>query len=626
MKKGWNLSVKAGEGKASGANTQIQADGKVELQAGKNIVLTQNGANVDVAVADKIEVEEVKAGNSVLNKDGVKTDKVSVGDVAIDKDGINAGNKKITNLASGAVSETSKDAVNGSQLWKVKTTADKAAADADAALDKAKTNAKDIKANGEKIAANSDKITANEKAIAGNKEAIKNNAGNIKSNGERIAANEKAIAGNKTAIEKNAGAIADNAKDIKANGDKIEVNSKDIINLKKGWNLGVKAGAGKASGSNTQILADGKVELQAGKNIVLTQNGANVDVAVADKIEVEEVKADKVSVGGVAIDKDGINAGNKKITNVTPGEISEASKDAVNGSQLWDVKTTADKAAADAGNALDKIGELEKDHHRIRKETSTLILAKVDEAKKDLREQPVAFVDEEGNRVFKEGNKWLSEAGEDITAAVKPENLSHSLVSADGSVNTPSRLHNVAAGVMDTDAVNVGQLKAVDNRVSGVERAVSDVRDDMEHAGALGAALSALKPLAYDPMEKTQIMAGVGYYSSKTAFAIGLAHHDNEDTLVHGGLSMSNGSKVMVNAGVSWRIGRHKNRKDLPEVYYDGPISAVKDMTKEMETLRTENTDLKAAYEQVKNDNAALHAENQEMKQQIAMLMKHLGL
>ena len=101
-----------------------------------------------------------------------------------------------------------------------------------------------------------------------------------------------------------------------------------------------------------------------------------------------------------------------------------------------------------------------------------------------------------------------------------------------GLDNGGNRITNVAPGVKGTDAVNVDQLKDVANHV------MNEATGDIYRAGAKAAALAALKSLQYDPLEPTQIMAGIGNYKRETAVALGIAHFTREDTMFHAGVTL----------------------------------------------------------------------------------------
>ncbi|SUP44155.1 YadA-like family protein [Veillonella criceti] len=133
-------------------------------------------------------------------------------------------------------------------------------------------------------------------------------------------------------------------------------------------------------------------------------------------------------------------------------------------------------------------------------------------------------------------------------------------------------IKNVAAGEDMTDAANVGQLRELNNTVS---QSIHKLQKDSNRADAMGAALAALSPLQYDPLEPTQIMAGYGYYGGENAFALGLAHYKHESLLFRAGVAMNGGnSKLMANAGVTWKFGDSKKERALVEEYRQGPISS----------------------------------------------------
>ncbi|MDU1056714.1 MAG: ESPR-type extended signal peptide-containing protein [Negativicoccus succinicivorans] len=206
-------------------------------------------------------------------------------------------------------------------------------------------------------------------------------------------------------------------------------------------------------------------------------------------------------------------------------------------------------------------------------------------------------------------------------------------INKDGINANGNKVTNVADGKVSadsTDAVNGRQLYAVSQQIeksamgnvqkelSEMGDRVNELRDESREGDAMNAALAALKPLDFDPYNRSQVMAGVSTYKGKQAVAVGLAHYSNEDTLVHAGIAYGGSSDLMANAGISWRFGDKDDRdakaeRDarLPQ-YADGPISSVYVMQDEMAALRAENQSLKE--------------ENQEIKRQVEMLMKHAGL
>ena len=178
----------------------------------------------------------------------------------------------------------------------------------------------------------------------------------------------------------------------------------------------------------------------------------------------------------------------------------------------------------------------------------------------------------------------------------------------DGLNNGGNTITNVGPGVNGTDAVNVNQLKGA---TDGLANAINSVAGETQRVGAHAAAMSALKPIQYDPLEPTQVMAGIGNYRGETAAALGVAHYTAEDTMFHVGVSVGSHHN-MVNAGVTHKFGTSDAKKAVPERYKGGPISS-------MYVMQDEMTALKAKYEKVQRD-------NEEMRAQIALLMQQAGL
>ena len=224
-----------------------------------------------------------------------------------------------------------------------------------------------------------------------------------------------------------------------------------------------------------------------------------------------------------------------------------------------------------------------------------------------------------------------------------------------GNINMGgNRIVNVAPAKDGTDAVNLDQLKAARTKVTSNDGTVSVNRsentttgeitydlhvtpgqspdltritnkvdqlgEEIGRVGAQGAALSALKPIQYDPLEPTQIMAGYGNYRGNSAVALGVAHYKNESTLIHGGVSWAGGSShMMANAGVTWKVGNRDSEAAVADRYRKGPISSAYAMQQEMAAMKAQNAGLKGEVSDLK-------AENEQMKAQIAAMMAKLGL
>ena len=227
---------------------------------------------------------------------------------------------------------------------------------------------------------------------------------------------------------------------------------------------------------------------------------------------------------------------------------------------------------------------------------------------------------------------------------------------SDGNLDmNNNKITNVANGTDPHDAVNVSQLKSAKTIVEAADSSVTVTKDagagangediykikanpagtvdltnvnnrvdqlgeEIGRVGAQGAALSALKPIQYDPLEPTQIMAGYGNYRGNSAIAMGVAHYKNESTMMHAGLAWAGGSRhMMANAGVTWKVGNRDSEAAVADRYRKGPISSAYAMQQEMASVKAQNAGLKTEVSDLK-------AENEQMKAQIAAMMAKLGM
>ena len=213
--------------------------------------------------------------------------------------------------------------------------------------------------------------------------------------------------------------------------------------------------------------------------------------------------------------------------------------------------------------------------------------------------------DKDGNPVVDSSVK-MDGAGLNIAPSTGDPTKSVSLTK-DGLNNGGNRITNVARGVADTDAVTVGQVKEVTNKLGA---ALEKTSQRVSEVGAHSAALAAMNPLSYDPLRKSQIMAGIGSYDGNQALALGIAHYANENFMFNAGITMGSG-KSMANIGATYRFGTGDD-DNIPERYKGGPISSVYVMQDEISALKAEN--------------ARKDAENAEMKAQIKMLMERMGM
>ena len=171
----------------------------------------------------------------------------------------------------------------------------------------------------------------------------------------------------------------------------------------------------------------------------------------------------------------------------------------------------------------------------------------------------------------------------------------------------------VKAGVADSDVVTVKQLKDSISNVGANElkQAINSVATETQRVGAHAAAMAALKPIQYDPLEPTQVMAGVGNYRGETAAALGLAHYTNENTMLNVGVSL--GSHNMVNAGVTHKFGYSPEKKNIPDRYKGGPISSIYVMQDEMTRMQAKNDAQQVELEQQRTEIESLKSMVQQL-------------
>ena len=218
---------------------------------------------------------------------------------------------------------------------------------------------------------------------------------------------------------------------------------------------------------------------------------------------------------------------------------------------------------------------------------------------------------------------------------ITPANGNTVSLTKNGLDNGGNTITNVGPGVNGTDAVNVNQLK---DATGGLSNAINAVAGETQRVGAHAAAISALKPIQYDPLEPTQVMAGIGNYRGETAAALGIAHYTAEDTMFHVGMSVGSHHN-MVNAGVTRKFGTSDAKKAVPERYKGGPISSIYVLQDEVIALKAENARMQESLHElssVKEDNARMQQridelssvkeDNEQMKAQIALLMQQVGL
>ena len=563
-------------------NTQIVTGGSSTISdaAGNSTVVSKGGVTTTDA-----------AGNSTTTAPtGVIVTPAGGTPISITTDGINAGGKEVKGIANGTTNDA---AVNKGQM--------------DAAVQNALDGTKALGNN--TITLGSDNGPTDAKKL--------NTSGGIQFNinGESGAnalitttASGNTVSIASTAKLSNAVAAAENAankdlSNLSANG---ESRIKDLAKSAASWNVQTNGGATTAvSGGDTVNFVDGK-------NITITNTGREITVATKD-----DVSFNKVTVGGVTLDNNGIDAGNKEIKNVAAGTTANS---AVNKQQLDNAISGVSNINYTTSSTTDRAGST-----------------------------PVHSVALSTGFDFKgDGNIQISEDAANngvIHYAMNPNLSGITSITGAGSGaptmtfnsqngNTPAnvsinsnldmgghRITGVGPAEQPTDAVNKQQVDQALRGLTGM--ADNAARHYASKAGANAAALAALKPIQYDPLEPTQIMAGVGNYKSQTAVALGMAHYTNENTMFNIGVSLDSHDN-MVNAGVTHKFGYSPEKKAIPDRYKGGPISSIYVMQDEMQALLAKDQEKDAVISKQASEIDTLRQQNEEMQRKIDMILAKL--
>ena len=586
----------------NGATSKTIDNGKkVDFNAGSNLTVKQTndatGTHIEYALKEAVDLGtngSLKAGDTTVNKDGVTI----ANGPSITKTGVDAGDKKITNVADGAVNATSKDAVNGSQLKKY--------------TDAAKTTV----------------------------EAGDNNV--------KVETDNSAADGHTN----------------------YKVSLEPVVTIGDTHKVKIDGHTGDITGLTNVTLTDPTF---ATKGRAATEEQLDKVLTEAKKKAVEKVQAGTAAAGDTNIatvtPKAGDTFGAAGATyevSVSKNAVKDAAKEAVKVTSVSPAITvtpdtsvaheTTYKVGFDGAEAAKSIPLTYKANGN---GTQTVTLDKGLDFKNGTN--TTARIAPNG-QVFYDVNPNLQNISSisGSTTGNGPR-ISFNNAGANSTVNIDggnlnmnnNKITHVANGTDDNDAVNVSQLKAAKTVVkddgvttkvtksigangedvytvksltgggadlSNITNKVDQLGEEIGRVGAQGAALSALKPIQYDPLEPTQIMAGYGNYRGNSAVALGVAHYKNESTLIHGGVSWAGGSShMMANAGVTWKVGNRDSEAAVADRYRKGPISSTYAMQQEMAAMKAQNAGLKGEVSDLK-------AENEQMKAQIAAMMAKLGL
>ena len=517
-----------------------------------------DGAKTNTSTADSTVIDDGNGNNTALTKDGVTITTSGKDPVSLTKDGLNNGGNKISNIADGT---DDTDAVNVRQLEA-----------------KSKASKTELTANGGESAGSTTGNIVLTKTTAADGHIIYDNK-----------LNDKVTLG------------TDPSKSVTVDGTTGTIKAGDGANAVAidGKNGSVKAGDKIALDGKDGKATIGTVGIDGKDGIITT--GGNNPVAVNGKDGVVTGLTNKTW------DPNNIESGRAATENQVKSAVENAGWNATIGTEGSGINSTPTATAEKV--KTDETVTFKAGNNMMVSQAGKTISYAVNPELKDMKS--ATFKDAAGNTTVTDGNGITITPG-----SANPNNPNAGTISLtkDGLNNGNNQLKGIAPGTDDTDAVNVSQLKASNARIGD---AIGQVAGEVQRVGAHAAAMAALKPIQYDPLEPTQVMAGVGNYRGETAAALGLAHYTNEDTMFNVGVSLG-ANRNMVNAGVTHKFGSSPEKKNIPDRYKAGPISSVYVMQDEVSSLKKENSEQKTVIADQAARLNTLEAENERQRQELA--------
>ena len=670
---GWKVNtgtVAGSSGVSNGAaSTKVSSGEEVKLQAGDNLVIDQNGKTVsyslnkDLTKMNSATFEAtggkttVIKGDSIVQTDGGKTNTSNAaGNTVVDGNKSTATTAAGTTITDGAKTNTStadKNVINDG----VGNTNTSTATRNTLADNAGNTNVSNATSNTLKNASG-DETKADAKGVTV-KDAAGNNATFTKDGVTITKLGNDTVSLTSNGLDNGKNKIVNVAAGV-ANTDAVNVGQLKEYAAKSTTEL--TANNGETAGSTTGNIvltkttaADGhtiynnklndKITLGTDPTKAITVDGTAGTIAVADKITLNG-KDGKAGIGTVGIDgKDGI---------ITTGGTNSVKVDGTTGTVTGLTNKTWTPGSIVSGRAATE----DQLKSAVADSGWKVTVDSVDSGKSTVVGTSPEKIKAEETVTFKAGNNMMvTQTGKSISYAVNPEltNMTSAtftdtatgnitVMNSNGITITPSganptnphagpvsltkdglnngnnQIKGVAPGTDPTDAVNVAQLNASNANTS---QAINQLAGEVQHVGAHAAAMAALKPIQYDPLEPTQVMAGVGNYRGETAAALGLAHYTNENTMFNVGVSVG-GNHNMVNAGVTHKFGYSPEKKNIPDRYKAGPISSVYVMQDEVSSLKKENAEQKYVIADQAARLTTLEAENEQQRRELAETKKGL--
>ena len=564
---GNNTTVINGDSITQTAGTQTNtstAAGNTVTDGAKSTATTADGTKItdgtktNTSTADSTVIDDGNGNKTALTKDGVTITAAGKDPVSLTKDGLDNGGNKISKIADGT---DDTDAVNVRQLEA-----------------KSKASKTELTANGGESAGSTTGNIVLTKTTAADGHIIYDNKLNdtvtLGTDPTKAVTVDGTTGTIKAGDGANAVAIDGKNGSVKA-GDKIALDGKD----------------GKATIGTVGI---------DGKDGIITTGGNN-PVAVNGKDGVVTGLTNKTW------NPNNITSGRAATEDQVKSAVENAGWNATVGAEGSGVNSTPTATAEKV--KTDETVTFKAGNNMMVSQAGKTISYAVNPELKDMKS--ATFKDAAGNTTVTDGNGITITPG-----STNPNNPNAGPISLtkDGLNNGNNQLKGIAPGTDDTDAVNVSQLKASNARIGD---AIGQVAGEVQRVGAHAAAMAALKPIQYDPLEPTQVMAGVGNYRGETAAALGLAHYTNEDTMFNVGVSLG-ANRNMVNAGVTHKFGSSPEKKNIPDRYKAGPISSVYVMQDEVSSLKKENSEQKTVIADQAARLNTLEAENERQRQELA--------
>ena len=361
------------------------------------------------------------------------------------------------------------------------------------------------------------------------------------------------------------------------------------------------------NGTGNVKLKDQALHINGTNGITTKANGQSVTVGLDDST------MNKINDTAVLAN----NAAKKDLSNV-----DQAGKSVIKDTAAWNVKVNS--AISEVVKGGDTVTFNDGHNITITNNGKDITVATKKEVTFDKVSVGGITIDKNADRISGVSSITGSGSGAPTMTFNAPNGSTPANVSMNSNLDMGGKqINNVGPATRPTDAVNKQQVDQAMKSLAGM--ADSAAKQYASKAGANAAALAALKPIQYDPLAPTQIMAGIGNYKSQTAVALGVAHYSNEDTMFNIGASLDS-HDAMLNAGVTHKFGSSAERKAIPERYKGGPISSIYVMQDEVSTLKEQNSQMQALLDKQSSENAAIVAENKMLREQNEEMQRKVDL